>query len=273
MDGTQWSVSNTPAVVAALPKAASRRFSAAFAKLRLVSVVELGTHAPVAALAAPVSESEQALAQQLWAKIPEHSLVIGDRLFGTPRTLWEALAGWQERDITFLVRVRDNIGSEVQQRLPDGSAVVRISVSEDAGLTHHFQVREIRANGIGRDGKRFKLRLWTTLMDPVRYPADTLARHYAERWEHELYYRELKLDVRNAPVLASHTGRDCLAGDRRAGFGECGHCTIADRGCGASEDSTESAELLQGPAGHADSVEHLRHAGRDAERGPARSRV
>jgi hypothetical protein len=66
-------------------------------------------------------------------------------------------------------------------------------------------VREIRANGVGRDGKRFTLRLWTTLIDPDRFPADTLARHYAERWEHELYYRELKLDVRNSPVLASYT--------------------------------------------------------------------
>jgi hypothetical protein len=42
-------------------------------------------------------------------------------------------------------------------------------------------------------------------MDPQRYPADTLARHYAQRWEHELYHREVKLDVRNATVLASHT--------------------------------------------------------------------
>jgi hypothetical protein len=91
VDGTQWSVSNTPAVVAALAKAASRRFSAAFAKLRLVSVVELGTHVPAAALAAPVSESEQSLAQQLRARIPEYSLIIGDRLFGTPRALLRRL--------------------------------------------------------------------------------------------------------------------------------------------------------------------------------------
>jgi hypothetical protein len=91
IDGTQWSVTNTPAVVEALPKAASRRLSAAFAKLRLVSVVELGTHAPVAAVAAPVSESEQALAQALWAKVPERSLIVADRLFGTPKTLRQAV--------------------------------------------------------------------------------------------------------------------------------------------------------------------------------------
>jgi len=209
IDGTQWSVTNTPAILSALPKAASRRLSAAFAKLRLVSVVELGTHAPVAALAAPVSESEQALAQQLWAKIPENSLIIGDRLFGTARTLWQALQAWGDRDIALLVRVRDNIKSEVQQRLADGSALVQIPV-EDSGITYHLKVREIRANGVGRDGKRFTLRLWTTLIDSKRFPADALARHYAERWEHELYYRELKLDVRNSPVLASYTVETAL---------------------------------------------------------------
>jgi hypothetical protein len=210
IDGTQWSVTNTPAVVEALPKAASRRLSAAFAKLRLVSVVELGTHAPVAAMAAAVSESEQALAQRLWARVPEHSLVVGDRLFGTPRTMRQALQAWGDRDIALLVRVRDNIHSEVQQPLPDGSARVQLSVDDEEGVPHTLQVREIRAHGVGRDGKRFTLRLWTTLMDPKRYPAQTLARHYAERWEHELYYRELKLDVRSCPVLASHTVETAL---------------------------------------------------------------
>jgi len=210
IDGTQWSVSNTPAIVSALPKAASRRMQAAFAKLRLVSVVELGTHAPLAALAAPVSESEQALAEKLWGKIPEYSLLIADRLFGTAATLWQALSAWQNRDITVLVRIRDNLKAEVKQRLSDGSALVEVPVREEGGVIAHLQVREIRASGVALNGKRFKLRLWTTLLDPKRYPADTLARHYAERWEHELYYRELKLDVRSAPILASHTVETAL---------------------------------------------------------------
>ena len=210
IDGTQWSVSNTPAIVSALPKAASRRLQAAFAKLRLVSVVELGTHAPLAALAAPVGESEQALAGKLWEKIPEHSLLIADRLFGTALTLSQALSAWQDRDITLLVRIRDNLKAEVKQRFSDGSALVEVPVREDGRAIAHLQVREIRASGVALNGKRFTLRLWTTLLDPNRYPAETLARHYAERWEHELYYRELKLDVRNAPILASHTVETAL---------------------------------------------------------------
>lgn len=168
-------------------------------------MVELGTHAPLAAIAAPASEGEQTLAGKLWEKVPEHSLMIGDRLFGTAYTLWQALNAWQGRDITFLVRIRDNIKAEVLQRLADGSALVRVPVREAGRKVDNLQVREICATGVALNGKRFKLRLWTTLLDPKRYPAETLARHYAERWEHELYYRELKLDVRNAPILASHT--------------------------------------------------------------------
>lgn len=205
VDGTQWSVGNTPQILSELPKAASRRFGSAFAKLRLVNVVELGTHAPLAAAAAPVSEGEQTLARKLWQKVPERSLLIGDRLFGTGRTLWEAVTAWQGRDIAFLVRIREDLKAKVVERLGDGSALVEVAVREKGRRIATLPVRELRAEVRAANGKRFILRLWTTLLDVKRYPAEPLARHYAERWEHELYYRELKLDVRNAPLLASHT--------------------------------------------------------------------
>lgn len=205
VDGTQWSVGNTPQILGELPKAASRRLQAAFAKLRLVNVVELGTHAPLAAAAGPVSEGEQTLAAKLWRKIPEHSLLIADRLFGTARTLWQAKSAWQGRDIAFLVRIREDLKAKVVARLEDGSALVEVPVYEERRQIDTLRVREIRAEVVAPNGKRFTLRLWTTLLDPKRYRAEPLARHYAERWEHELYYRELKLDVRNAPLLASHT--------------------------------------------------------------------
>jgi hypothetical protein len=210
VDGTQFSVVNTPAILAQLPKAASRRFQAAFAKLRLVSLVELGTHAPLAACAAPASEGEQQLAARVWEQVPEHSLVIGDRLFGTARTLWEATQAWQERDVAVLARVRENIKVEILQRLHDGSALVEVPVREGKRVEATLRLREIQAHGVGLNGKAFTLRLWTTLLDPILYPAEELARGYTTRWEHELYYRELKLDVRNAPALASQTPETAL---------------------------------------------------------------
>jgi hypothetical protein len=73
-----------------------------------------------------------------------------------------------------------------------------------------LRLREIRAEGVTAAGKTFRLRFWTSLLDPKVYPAETLARHYVERWEQELYYRELKLDVRGSDVLASHTVETAL---------------------------------------------------------------
>ena len=210
VDGTQFSVVNTPAILAQLPKAASRRFQAAFAKLRMVSLVELGTHAPLAACAAPTSQSEQQLAARLWQQVPEHSLVIGDRLFGTARTLWEATQAWQERDIAVLARVRENINTEILERLSDGSALIQVPVRENQRVISTLRLREIQAHGVAPRGKAFTLRLWTTLLDPKSHPAEELARHYIDRWEHELYHRELKLDVRNAPALASQTPETAL---------------------------------------------------------------
>jgi len=208
VDGTEWSATNTPAIRAALPKAASRRLGSAFAKVRLVSLVELGLHQPLAAVAGPASEGELTLARRLWPRVPERSLVIADRGFGTPRSLHEAIQGCAGRAVAWLVRVRKDIKVEVMQALTDGSAVVAVPVREGHGarrLAATLRLREIRAVLTGRDGQPHVLRWWTSLLDPVLYPASELAAQYAQRWEHELYYRELKLDVRSSSVLTSHT--------------------------------------------------------------------
>lgn len=210
IDGTQWSVTNTPAIVAQLPKAATRRLRAAFAKLRLVTAVELGVHHPLAAAAAPASVGEQTLAAELWAQLPDHSLTIMDRLFGSPLTLWQAQTAWGTRPMAFLARVKANIKAKVIARLADDSAIVEVPVVQKRRKLGVLRMREIRAQGVRADGKGFALRFWTNLLDPVQYPAETLARYYIERWEQELYYRELKLDVRGSDVLASYTEETAL---------------------------------------------------------------
>jgi hypothetical protein len=206
IDGTEWSATNTPAIRAALPKAASRRLASAFAKLRLVSLVELGVHAPLAAAAGPVSEGELSLAAKLWPQMPERSLLIADRLFGTPRTLHQALQAWRGREVACLVRIKSNLKSKVMEHLGDGSAVVAVTVRAATNQpAATLRLREIRAEGARRDGTRFVLRFWTTLLDAQAHPALELAALYARRWEQELYYRALKLDVRSSSLLTSHT--------------------------------------------------------------------
>lgn len=97
MDGTQFSVTNTPQILASLSKAASRRLKAAFAKIGAVVLVELGVHNPLAAEIGADGESEMVLAKRLLSRLPAKSLLIADRCYGVGAFLNEFLALYAKR--------------------------------------------------------------------------------------------------------------------------------------------------------------------------------
>jgi hypothetical protein len=80
LDGTPWSVRNTPRLLGRLSQAASRRLQAALAKIGLVVLVELGRHNPLAAAIGQEGESAVALARRAGQGLPEKSLLLGERL-------------------------------------------------------------------------------------------------------------------------------------------------------------------------------------------------
>lgn len=50
-----------------------------------------------------------------------------------------------------------------------------------------------------------EVRIWTTLLDEKTYPAMELMKLYGFRWEHEIFYKDLKICMRGGDVLQSHT--------------------------------------------------------------------
>jgi Transposase DDE domain len=209
LDAAQFSLTNTPQVLGALPKARTRRGRAAFAKMTTAVLVELGLHNPVAAAIGRHNESEWALAGGLLAQLPKRALLLGDRLYGCGAFAAEALAACQRVGSHFLLRARMEIKPRVGQRLPDGSRLIQVPVRDKGRRAYRIlrwlDLREIRVQ-VGRPGHRpHELRLWTSLMDPDTAPAQELAALYARRWEHELYYRELKHHLRRTDLLQSHT--------------------------------------------------------------------
>lgn len=209
LDGTQFSLSNTPQVLAVRTKGRSRRGRAAFAKLTTAVLLEVGLHNPLAAAMAREDESEWALGQQLVTQMPKRALLLADRLYGCAAFLTVAFAACEHVGSHFVIRARTAIKARTQRRLSDGSRLVEVTRYEKRAHSHvpvgTVQVREIRVR-VGRPGFRAQeLRLWTSLFDPQTAPALDLAQLYARRWEHELYYRELKRQVRRGPLLQSHT--------------------------------------------------------------------
>ena len=139
--------------------------------------------------------------------MPAHALLLGDRLYGCAAFAAQALAACQRVDSHFLFRARMLIKPQGIRRLRDGSRLIRVPVraTKRSTIVGWLEVREIRLR-VGRPGHRAQvLRVWTSLLDPRTAPALELAQLYARRWEHELYFREVKRHLRKTPVLQSHT--------------------------------------------------------------------
>jgi Transposase DDE domain len=208
LDGTQFSLTNTPQVKASVRKAKCRRGRAAFAKLTTGVLLEVGLHNPLAAAIGRGGQSEWVLALELLAQLPARALLLADRLHGCAAFLAAAWAVCEKVGSHFLIRARTNIKVQVVRRFKDGSRLVRVPVRQKGQprvIVQWLELREIRVQ-VQRPGHRVQeLRLWTSLLDPRSAPAQELIELYARRWEHELYYRELKRQLRKNEVLQSHT--------------------------------------------------------------------
>ena len=207
IDGSRWSVTNTPQILAKMSKAATRRFKAAFAKVEMCVLVELGLHNPLAAEIGLKGEGEWALSFKLLDRLPQFSLLIVDRLYGCGKYLKELIDACRSRNGHVLVRARSNVKTRPIKRLKDGSALVGIRLpGKSGGIQNYLEVREIRGRIMKPGEKKWiEVRFWTTLLDDKLYPAMELLKLYGFRWEHEIFYKELKINMRGGEVLHSHT--------------------------------------------------------------------
>ena len=97
---------------------------------------------------------------------------------------------------------------EFVRRFKDGSRLVRVPVRKKGRpreIVEWLELREIRVQLHRKGHRSTELRLWTTLLDPKLAPASELVELYAKRWEHELYFREVKHSLRRTDLLQSHT--------------------------------------------------------------------
>jgi DDE family transposase len=208
LDGTQFSLTNTPQITTTVQKARTRRGRAAFAKMTAAVLLEVGLHNPLAAAIGRHGESEWALAQRLLAQLPKRALLLGDRLYGVAAFVVHARAACRRVGSHFLLRASRSTKPRLRKRLPDGTRLVAIPLRarhNPTRILEWLEVREMRIR-VGRPGHRtHELRLWTSLVDVRTAPALELARLYTQRWEHELYFREVKRQVRKTDRLQSHT--------------------------------------------------------------------
>lgn len=172
---------------------------AAFPKVRLVLLIEAGTHLIVDALICPYRIGERVRALKLLRSVTCGMLLMWDRGLHSYRMV----NATRNQGCHYLGRVPAHVKFQVEKVLDDGSYVSWIAPdrkSKKNGGTR-IQVRVIEYT-IDADGQQQTYRLITSLMDIAVFPALLLAAQYHQRWEIENTIDELKTHLlgRKTPI-------------------------------------------------------------------------
>jgi len=200
VDGTLMDVPDSEANARVFGYPGSRKGTrAAFPKVRLVLLIEAGTHLIVDALMCPYRMGERVKALKLLRSVSEGMLLMWDRGFHSYAMVYQTL----EKGCQYLGRVPANVKFPIERVLADGSYLSWIAPdgkSRKKGCPR-IQVRVIEYT-IEEEGETKTYRLITSLMDIVLFPATLLATEYHQRWEIESTIDELKthLNGRKTPI-------------------------------------------------------------------------
>jgi Insertion element 4 transposase N-terminal/Transposase DDE domain len=194
IDGTCLDVPDTPANDKHFGRpGVNKGEQAAFPQARVVALGECGTHAMFDAVIGPYSTSEPAMAKDLIDRLAPKMLVLADRGF-------YSFDMWQRANKTgadLLWRISATLKPKTVKDLPDGSWIAEIAhPTKSAKTVAPVTVRVIEYTiDDGREPSG-PYRLITTLLDHRKAPAVELAAAYAQRWEIESSFDELKTHQR-----------------------------------------------------------------------------
>jgi hypothetical protein len=189
IDGTTVDLPDTKANVDAFgrpPRSGRGEQNVGYPQIRMVGLVECGTHVVFDAAIGPLRTGEHTLAREVFGSLGPGTLLLADRgFFGVD--LWRTAAA---TGADLLWRVRKDIVLAVVEQLPDGSYLSEIFDQRDLHHTRAgVRVRVVEYAVAGHEGV---YRLITTILDPARAPAGDLAALYAQRWEFESTLDEIK---------------------------------------------------------------------------------
>jgi Insertion element 4 transposase N-terminal/Transposase DDE domain len=202
LDGTTIDVADTEANAAVFGRAGTGRGEgSAFPQLRMVALAECGTHAIFAAAMASYDAGEVTLAKQLTGALRPGMLCLADRGF-TAHPLFTAAAA---SGADLLWRAKGNAVLPVLEQFADGSFRSELVATPDKSAREQVtpvRVVEYAIDDQGRpQAEETRYRLVTTILDPERAPAGELAALYAQRWENESIFDELKTHQRGPKVV------------------------------------------------------------------------
>jgi len=197
LDGTTLDVADTPANVAAFGRPGGGRGQGAFPQVRVVGLVECGTHAVVDAVMGGLHLGETSLAPSLARSLGPGMLLLVDQGLCSLE-LWRT---FQATGAELVWRCRQDVKLPVLEVFEDGSWRSELGSGHPRSRRVAVRVVDYRLDDPGRTGEQDGYRLITTIGDPAQAPAAELAALYPQRWELETALDELKTHQRGPGVV------------------------------------------------------------------------
>lgn len=173
----------------------------AYPVMRLVALMNQGSHILLNAVTAPYRRSETVLAHSMLATIPDNSITLFDKLFYSADLLLTLSQLGCNRH--WLLPAWKNIAAETEESYGPGDRLLKLKVSLQArkknpALPEFWYARAVtyEVNGVEKTV--------LTSLPADRYKAKEVAELYHSRWEIEVGFRNLKSSLlNNALVLRS----------------------------------------------------------------------
>lgn len=196
-DATMLDVPDSPANQAGFLASRNTRGRGAYPKVRLLQLIECGTHAVIDAAFGAVSE--QVLARRVLGSLSAGMLLLGDRNFPSYQ-LWREAAGtgahllWRVKASTLLPRIATFTDGSWLAVFPRPGTRGRLGIWV---RVVEYTVTVTATTPDGASTTRVELfRLVTTITDLQQASAAELAACYTQRWESETAFKSLKTHQR-----------------------------------------------------------------------------
>ncbi len=195
IDGTTFSMPDTPANQKPWPQSASQKPGCGFPIMKAVALFNLATGAVQALASGSLHVAEHALLKSLWPAFqPQFDVLLGDRNFGSYATF--ATLHRLGRHGVFRLHAGRRMNWRSGRRLgPNDRLVVwprPVQLKETPHVPAQLPIRVLRFH-VPVPGFRTQIIvLATDLIDPVLFPTEALARLYLLRWRVELFFAHIK---------------------------------------------------------------------------------
>lgn len=202
VDGTGVSMPDTPANQEAWPQPGSQKPGCGFPQARICACFCLQTGALLSYRVGHKRNHELPLLRQQWGSFKAGDVFLGDKGFCSYYDVWQfqrrgvdtviTLARRKPLDASSAVAVLGKDDLLIQWPKPAWNQTLSYSKDEWQALPDQLTLRQIKVT-VDRPGFRVQsFYLVTTLIDAKTYSAEDLADLYFQRWDVELFFRDIK---------------------------------------------------------------------------------